>query len=1143
MTTLLARDALKGNILDQIANLEVRLRALEELGGGGAGGASGGASLPPTGDSHTVAVSFNDAFPNYLGDKLVGDSPLLVVELNDGGNEQLLLSIAPHLTPDAHHAPVTAGDGISLSGQQVAVNSSVVRTSRSITAGSGLTGGGDLSANRTINVGAGAGITVSADAVALTTPGGLSATSTNNAAGNHTHAIAASANPGAAESLLKTTSGGLLTLHSLTLTNDLILGRVDSDALPKVTAVRDLGSTGLKWRNLHLSGSVNANAGLFAGAVDVGDDLTVGLNVLQVDVSGQRVGINRAADPQFQLDVLGNMRASGYIVGQHAIQLSDAVGIWHFDGANPDDFDGSLLGHKGQTPEQAYGPTVFRPGRFGKAVQLAGATTNLITNPIMQTGTLGSVPTGYNGGGSGNLTQLSEAFSYVGTRSVYIERVGSVVALVTSINYVAGVSYRLSFYVRRPDGAAVTTSDVTNAFIENTLVGIASITPAENSWYRVVSNTRVAAATITSNAGMYIGVGRAFYVDGMQVEASSYATPLAYGDMPGHAWTGTPHASTSTRAGNALAYPQQPLGQSGTVMFWWKPSGNTGAYQQLWGQGGLALFYDGGSQQMRLFNSNGPVYGGYPMAITPETWYFLALVWTPQEMRLYVNPNSGTPSDTQAISGSNLDGTMILSHPDNSANGLIDELVVVNRALDADLIRAIFESNAPVFAETSTWSFQLPNSLVWADEEGLWMRRATGEAAFGMVGVDGKSWGGLTLDAGDLLIGNTAGNYVRFDASAGTVTFAGDGDGITNIDGGNIQTGTITADSLDVSQLSAITADLGTVTAGHISGTTIEAGQGALLLDQEGMNLVDAGTLIQFQSEGLIRGAMGMFRNDTIRLLSVAGAEPVPLNGDISFEEGLGIFTGFEAVGWLANVTRVDTVAYQGDYSLHFVWRWNEILEIDYIRSGEVATSAAAILIKGFIKPDANGWFANDNFTVRWFDSSNNLVGGGGMGVDWEPTPGWVEFQSVVARPSGATKFKLEIGNLMPITGDGQRTRGAYIDNLSIRELSAAQYAMLDMAPDSLRISANSLFLNSPSITIPSGTTITGPVSASSFLRGARLRLNTLSSNPAFTADVPDVYVKGTKLIVLYRDGATTRYKYLELSGTGATWTHTTTPP
>ena len=50
------------------------------------------------------------------------------------------------------------------------IPATVVRTSLTLTAGAGLTGGGDLSANRTFDVGAGTGITVNANDVALTIP-------------------------------------------------------------------------------------------------------------------------------------------------------------------------------------------------------------------------------------------------------------------------------------------------------------------------------------------------------------------------------------------------------------------------------------------------------------------------------------------------------------------------------------------------------------------------------------------------------------------------------------------------------------------------------------------------------------------------------------------------------------------------------------------------------------------------------------------------------------------------------------------------------------------------------------------------------------------------------------------------------------
>lgn len=40
-----------------------------------------------------------------------------------------------------------------------------------------------------------------------------------------------------------------------------------------------------------------------------------------------------------------------------------------------------------------------------------------------------------------------------------------------------------------------------------------------------------------------------------------------------------------------------------------------------------------------------------------------------------------------------------------------------------------------------------------------------------------------------------------------------------------------------------------------------------------------------------------------------------------------------------------------------------------------------------------------------------------------------------------------------------------------------------------------------------------------------------------------NIYVKGGKLIFQYNDAGTVRYKYLDLTGTGVTWVHTTTAP
>jgi hypothetical protein len=133
-------------------------------------------------------------------------------------------------------ASVTAGDGISVTGSAVAVDSSVVRTSRAIISGDGLTGGGALASDRTLavdgtvvrtsrSITAGSGLTGGGDltanrSISLQAPGSLSAASTNSASGSHTHAITASANPGQASSLLKTDGDGRLKLSRMDVEND-----------------------------------------------------------------------------------------------------------------------------------------------------------------------------------------------------------------------------------------------------------------------------------------------------------------------------------------------------------------------------------------------------------------------------------------------------------------------------------------------------------------------------------------------------------------------------------------------------------------------------------------------------------------------------------------------------------------------------------------------------------------------------------------------------------------------------------------------------------------------------------------------------------------------------------------------------------
>ena len=94
------------------------------------------------------------------------------------------IDISAHAAnPDAHHATATAGNSaISVAGQAISLAAAAAGAGLSYAAG-------------VLAVGAGSGLTVNADDVALTTPGALSVATSSSAAGNHTHAITSSSNP------------------------------------------------------------------------------------------------------------------------------------------------------------------------------------------------------------------------------------------------------------------------------------------------------------------------------------------------------------------------------------------------------------------------------------------------------------------------------------------------------------------------------------------------------------------------------------------------------------------------------------------------------------------------------------------------------------------------------------------------------------------------------------------------------------------------------------------------------------------------------------------------------------------------------------------------------------------------------------
>lgn len=818
------------------------------IDGGTIDGTAIGSNVPASGVFSTVAVKGEAALQG--GAAVTGN--IAVTGTVDG------VDVSAHAAnPDAHHAPVTVSNqGLSLSGQALGLK---------------------LAANPGLDLSAG---------LRLGTPGTLTAATANAVtAESHAHAVTALASTvGGEEALLKSDALGGLGLAALTV----------------------------------------------GGAATIGEGLTAAGSAFRVihhthDQPHAHVAVNPsptwALDEQFGVDIDDSLLVRGFIVGKHALQIADAALICHYDGPEPyeTDFTGNPTGHRGQVATVT-GGIIYRPGRFGKAVQIAEATTNLIANPSFEAGLDGWAA--YSNGTAEGTREATAEEAFIGTASLKIRKVGGAAAdrlgVRRTFAVVADKTYTLSVWVKVTEGAEYPR---VRLYTETNVPARSVVhTGLTDGWQRL---TLTVTATGTGSAYCYLWVDSAApttaYFDAVQVEEKGYATPYCDGSMgAGHAWTGTAHASTSTRAAAALSYSVALPTVTGTIAGWFRTSAQSTG--RLWYAVGGASTY----ATVRI-NADGSllIYWGAASFSTaagawPEdgAWHHVALTRDAEIISLYLDGALvATGAAAAYYNAGNPLGVGCVPDGSQQLNGLIDDLVIVDRCLDAAEVRAVYESGAPVFAETSTWQWRAGRNLVWADAEGLWAVDETGDPTFAVAGT-AKSWGGANLGPGDVFLGNVGqGHYLHWDDSAGKLVvrgdlaisgsvsvawqdvsgkpdgaaqlgtgtapgaaglwltgsrmgyfdgstwpvyiandgkfrfgggtdyvqwdgtklrIVGDGSGVTNIQGGNIA----------VSSLSAISANLGTVTAGTVTGATIrtKASGDRIVMDSNNMTVYGSGS-------------------------------------------------------------------------------------------------------------------------------------------------------------------------------------------------------------------------------------------------------------------------------------------------------------
>lgn len=193
-----------------------------------------------------------------------------------------------------------------------------------------------------------------------------------------------------------------------------------------------------------------------------------------------------------------------------------------------------------------YGTTDGR----GRGLVVPEATTNKMTNPVFGNATY---DTGWTFGAELIDTKnIDPRFLLPGTvASLKAIDTGADGTAAQSINAGNTNTHTLSFYAKRDDGAAVTASDVVPYYGGSKTAD--AYTSVGDGWYRVRwTGAGINAGTAT---GANIVGNRGVYLTGFQFEEKSYVTPLCYGDLLGCAWTGTVHASTSTRTAGRARVP------------------------------------------------------------------------------------------------------------------------------------------------------------------------------------------------------------------------------------------------------------------------------------------------------------------------------------------------------------------------------------------------------------------------------------------------------------------------------------------------------------------------------------------------------------------------------------------------------------
>lgn len=265
-------------------------------------------------------------------------------------------------------------------------------------------------------------------------------------------------------------------------------------------------------------------------------------------------------------------------------------------------------------------------------------------------------------------------------------------------------AHTISLYVKRPDSGAISASicGVYYAALKST-----TYTDLGNGIWKLTALVTGVAGNLAT--GIQMQAGYTIYLLAAQIEEKVYDTPLTYGDRLGCAWTGTAHASTSTRtaavcklpiAADTFATGQWSIGM--IVLF---PFANT--YPNLAmlfdasdaGHATGPLAYYQSASDYIAFEYSGAAVATGALTFAAGTKYILHFIFTGEAISLYVN---GSLAGSAAAVSANFGANLCLGSTYNSSsydNSTLMELSIYNIALSATQVANDYANLSQVIAD------------------------------------------------------------------------------------------------------------------------------------------------------------------------------------------------------------------------------------------------------------------------------------------------------------------------------------------------------------------------------------------------------------------------------------------------------------